>query len=143
MWTCPKCASKVDPSFDVCWNCGTSPEGVEDPSFVSADDTGPILTDPLVPELDVSKDVAVESDLADPADDLVEAYEAANTVEAKFLVDQLKENGIDAVADTHDLHAVLGPREGYPRVWVREPDLPRARAWFEEYDHKKAEPVDE
>ena len=25
MWTCPKCGTKVDPSFDVCWACGTLP----------------------------------------------------------------------------------------------------------------------
>ena len=40
MWTCPKCGSQVDPSFDVCWNCGTTPEGVEDPTFVKADEAG-------------------------------------------------------------------------------------------------------
>ena len=37
MWTCPKCGTKVDPSFDVCWNCGTLADGVEDPTFVPAD----------------------------------------------------------------------------------------------------------
>ena len=33
MWACPKCAEKVEPDFDVCWSCGTSRAGVEDPDF--------------------------------------------------------------------------------------------------------------
>jgi hypothetical protein len=33
MWNCPKCREQVEESFDVCWNCGTSREGVEDPTF--------------------------------------------------------------------------------------------------------------
>ncbi len=67
--------SKVDPSFDVCWNCGTSVDGVEDPTFVKADDAGPIEADPVVPELDVEEDVAVVGELPEPIrGDLVEAY---------------------------------------------------------------------
>ena len=38
MWKCPKCATKVDPSFEVCWQCGTTSDGLEDPTFVVADD---------------------------------------------------------------------------------------------------------
>jgi outer membrane protein assembly factor BamB len=34
MWNCPKCGVKVDPSFDVCWSCGTTKDGIEDPAFV-------------------------------------------------------------------------------------------------------------
>jgi hypothetical protein len=33
MWICPKCAAKVDEGFEICWSCGTSPDGVEDPGF--------------------------------------------------------------------------------------------------------------
>jgi hypothetical protein len=33
MWQCKKCREKLEDSFDVCWNCGTSKEGVEDPGF--------------------------------------------------------------------------------------------------------------
>jgi hypothetical protein len=35
-WTCSKCGETVDAGFLVCWSCGTSIDGVEDPSFVSA-----------------------------------------------------------------------------------------------------------
>jgi hypothetical protein len=34
MWTCPKCGAEVDAEFQICWQCGTTEEGVEDPSFV-------------------------------------------------------------------------------------------------------------
>jgi hypothetical protein len=38
MWQCTKCRESIEGSFDVCWNCGTSKQGVEDPSFRKAED---------------------------------------------------------------------------------------------------------
>jgi len=38
-WTCTKCGETVDAGFLVCWSCGTSIEGVEDPAFGSAEET--------------------------------------------------------------------------------------------------------
>jgi hypothetical protein len=34
MWKCPRCGEKVDPGFDVCWSCGTTRDGIENPAFV-------------------------------------------------------------------------------------------------------------
>ena len=39
MWECGKCHEKVEDTFDVCWNCGTSREGFVDPDF-QREDTG-------------------------------------------------------------------------------------------------------
>jgi hypothetical protein len=130
MWTCPKCGTKVDPSFEVCWNCGTSPEGVEDPTFVRADDAGPI-TEPVVPELNV---VGGTPSLAG---ELVECYQALSLMEAKFLADQLGENGIPAISDTQDMQDALGTWDGNPRVYCRAEDYGQARAWLEEYEAKR------
>ncbi len=33
MWQCTKCGEEVGHDMDVCWNCGTSQDGVEDPKF--------------------------------------------------------------------------------------------------------------
>lgn len=33
MWECKKCRESLEDTFDVCWKCGTSMEGIEDPSF--------------------------------------------------------------------------------------------------------------
>ena len=33
MWECKKCRESVEDTFDVCWKCGTSMGGIEDPSF--------------------------------------------------------------------------------------------------------------
>ena len=33
MWECKMCRESVEDTFDVCWKCGTSIEGIEDPSF--------------------------------------------------------------------------------------------------------------
>src|SRR5262249_32598654 len=32
-WICSRCGETVDAGFLVCWSCGTSVDGVEDPSF--------------------------------------------------------------------------------------------------------------
>ena len=38
MWKCVKCREQVDDEFEVCWNCGTSSEGIEDNEFKRAED---------------------------------------------------------------------------------------------------------
>jgi hypothetical protein len=133
MWTCPKCGNKVDPSFDVCWCCGTTREGVPDPDFVRAD------AEPETSPLDLDMPPGDEP-LPEPATgtaaDLVECYWALDVMQAKFLADQLSDSGIPAVADLHDLHDALGIMSSGPRVWVRAEDLPRARAWLEAYDQQ-------
>ena len=41
MWQCKKCKEDVDDSFEVCWNCGTTSDGVADPSFCKKDGLDP------------------------------------------------------------------------------------------------------
>jgi hypothetical protein len=41
MWQCAKCDERLYDNFDVCWRCGTSKDGVEDPNFRIADDIAP------------------------------------------------------------------------------------------------------
>jgi len=36
-WKCGKCGEDVPATMEICWNCGTSQDGVEDPNFVKAD----------------------------------------------------------------------------------------------------------
>ena len=142
MWTCPKCDTKVDPSFEVCWHCGTSVEGVADPNFVSADDAGPIEEPPIVPDVfRADPDAAPDSVAGD--EELVECYWARNIQEAKFLADQLIERGIPAAADEQNLRFYLsglplGPYFG-PRIWVRAKDHDQAHAWLQEYDREHKE----
>ena len=42
MWECNKCHERIEDSFDACWNCGTSRDGVEDPSFRKGEDPGEV-----------------------------------------------------------------------------------------------------
>ncbi len=58
-WICSKCGETVDAGFLVCWSCGTSIEGVEDPAFGSADDTA--LGDVLPPAI-----TFLDADLEEP-----------------------------------------------------------------------------
>lgn len=38
MWTCQHCRETNEASFDICWNCGTTKDGIPDQSFHTADD---------------------------------------------------------------------------------------------------------
>ena len=142
MWDCPKCASKVDRDFDVCGNCGTSREGIEDPSFVRADDAPPI-EDPLYDRVlepdtpDGGELPGAPSPVFGPEDDLVEAYQAFSLMESKFLAAQLTAQGIPAMSDTQDMQDFLGTMDGNPRVWVRRQDHPAAREWLAEYERRR------
>ena len=139
MWTCSKCGSKVDLSFEICWNCGTSREGVEDPTFVAADDQGPIddMPAPDAPELLVANSLSAAV-AASPATALVPCYQAFSVMEAKFLADQLGDIGIDALCDELDMQDALGGWSGNPRVYCREGDLEKAREFLAEYEKTKA-----
>jgi Putative prokaryotic signal transducing protein len=133
MWRCPKCRSKVDDSFEVCWSCGTTADGIEDPDFVTADDADPI------PLEGAPKGTDVDDPFADfagtPMPELVDCYIALSTIEAKFIADQLMEQGIPAIADEIDMNVAMGGHG--PKVRVREDDLPRARAWLETYEQRR------
>jgi hypothetical protein len=139
MWTCPKCGHKVDPSFEVCWNCGTTQDGVEDPNFVPADEAGPIELPPA--ELPEGPDELAAAPL--PSEEIVEAYLARNVHEARFVANLLEEEGMPAVSDETNLRPLesflglvpLGPYFG-ARVWVRASDLARAHTVCAEYDQK-------
>ncbi len=134
MWTCPKCGTKVDPSFEVCWSCGTSSDGIEDPTFVRAD-SEEASESPL--DLDMPEgEQPIPEPLNPSAGELVEAYQAMDMMQAKFLADRLTELGIPAVSDLHDMHDALGSMSSVPRVWVRAGDFARARDWLLEYDRQ-------
>jgi hypothetical protein len=144
MWTCVKCGSKIDATFDVCWNCGTTREGVEDPNFQTADEAAPIEDpryDPIAVPDETIKSLWSDS-VGEHADDLVACYQAYSLMEAKFLADQLSEEGIPAMSDTQDLQDALGTMEGNPRVYVRAADYPRARAWLVAYEARKKAEID-
>lgn len=144
MWTCPKCAATVDSMFDVCWQCGTSKDGVEDPNFVTADNTPPIEDPPYDTAAEPSAQMAAagSSLSGDPrGEELVQCYQALSLMEAKFLADQLSAEGIPVMSDTQDFQDALGTWEGNPRVYCRAEDLPRARAWLAQYEQRrKADP---
>ena len=143
MWNCPKCKTSVDDEFELCWSCGTSIEGVEDPEFVTADDAGPII-DPVDDLSQFEPDDSLDDFAGIPIPDLTACYEASGTIEAKFIADRLLEAGIPAVADTHNINHVLGGFQptmwGYgPKIRVRPKDLPNALAWIETYKNRRAQ----
>ncbi|HEX8200919.1 MAG TPA: DUF2007 domain-containing protein, partial [Isosphaeraceae bacterium] len=86
MWTCPKCGTKVDPAFEVCWQCGTSADGVEDLKFVHADDAAPIrdpLYDPIAVPVPPVVDPATINAGATDESEMAVCYQALTLMEAK------------------------------------------------------------
>jgi hypothetical protein len=123
MWSCPKCRAKVDDSFEVCWSCGTSAEGEEDPAFVRADDAGPIDDPPVEPPLQPG--LGLDDELPGPPPELVECYATTDPAAAKLLADHLTNQGIPAVIGGELYMIGRAPLEG-ASVSVRAEDLPRA-----------------
>ena len=83
-----------------------------------------------------------------PMPDLVECFMASNTIEAKFVADQLMEQGIAAIADKININLVMGGFQpqlwGYgPKVRVRQDDLPKAQAWLKAYEQRRKARKDE
>ena len=58
-----------------------------------------------------------------PMPALVECYLASNTIEAKFIADQLMEQGIPAIADKIDINLTMGGLR--PEMWGYGPEGPR------------------
>jgi hypothetical protein len=113
---------------------------VEDPTFVTADEAEPIEDSP--PDLDAQADDSLDDFAGTPWPELVECYMAENPIEAKFVADRLTEEGIPAVADRQDINMVMGGVKplmwGYgPKVRIRPKDLPRAKAWLDEYELRR------
>ena len=136
LWTCPTCGTKIDPEFEVCWACGTTPDGVPDPDFVTADEAGPI--DDPEPKRENGDDP--DAELPPPPLDLVEGYRPYDSAEAKFLVDQLLTRGIPAVlGGTHTSDLGYSATTFAPLVMVRAQDLPRARDFFDEFEQRRRE----
>ena len=44
-WHCPNCRESIEPSLDVCWQCGTARDGSVDPTFALADDYEPPIAE--------------------------------------------------------------------------------------------------
>ena len=136
MWECPKCHTSVESTFEICWSCGTTTDGLEDPDFVTADEAVAIVDQH---GMSVSKP-APESDWErdEPPFELKECYRPRDAAEAKFLVDRLAELGIPAVVNgTH-----MGNTEYLipifaPRIEVRAQDFERARSVFNEFETRR------
>lgn len=138
MWSCPSCTTKLDDGFEVCWACGTSADGAEDPGFVTADEAMPEVT------LEPSTDVDGWADLFGPELpegperplNLVDCYRGRDMFDAHLVVGGLMERGIPAIVENGSYRAGFGVAGGGALVRVRAQDLGRARAWI---DAMKAE----
>jgi hypothetical protein len=134
----------VDESFEICWSCGTSAGGEEDPDFVRADDVERASDAPSMSKQKLEHDN--EFQVGEPEIELVDCYWADTPSEAMFLASQLVQEGIPATADDHNLRVVFagffglvpaGPYFG-PRVRVLARDLSRAQSWLADYDERRA-----
>ena len=95
---------------------------MEDPTFVSADDAGPIEDPPVIEEAEAILPVVKATTPPNPFGpdvEPVEAYIAEDRMQAHFVAEELTSQGIPAVADSHEPNETLGGLLELPRVWVR------------------------
>ena len=141
MLTCPRCTEWVQDDLEICWGCGTSQDGVEDPAFLPADEYGP-LVDPIE-DREIKDSEKIEADFGELLPNLVDCYQAEGVTEARFVADQIRLTGIPAVSGRYDLFTdyLGGPKTNTwnygPRVRVRPQDFSHARSWAEAYQKKR------
>lgn len=129
-WTCLKCCEIVDDECDICWICGTSRDGFEDLSFVTADEAGPIY-DPLRDRRPGSVPAPVE-ELPEAPARLVELYSSRDIVTIRHVAEQLQMMGVPAI--TGPSFHVYSSGEN---VLVREQDLEIAQDWLDVFLSKR------
>src|SRR5262245_29513660 len=124
MWICSKCRTRVDDGFEVCWRCGTTIDGVEDPSFCFEDES----SDPTHPRSrGQDGEVSEESSLSEvqgipDSADLIPCFETYFVVEANQLVQSLKQSGISAWLESIKENPESDPLQ---RVLIRPEDWDR------------------
>lgn len=89
MWTCLKCGERIDDEFEVCWACGTTQDGVEDPTFRKADaDPVPIVETGITERLPLPDELMAVATYYDST----EAHQVRARLEAEgirvFLADE-------------------------------------------------------
>jgi hypothetical protein len=117
VWTCPQCATAVEDSFEVCWQCGTALDGTEDPAFEPERD-GVMSSD----DFEADRAARVQGRLV-----TVGAF--LDSTEAHLLCSRLEAAGIRAMVldelGTALYGGFLGAGNGV-KVVVHEADLERA-----------------
>lgn len=134
MWNCVRCGEKVDDGFEVCWSCGTSVDGVEDPYFDSEADTRIKAADPqpLDPSMPGQKLVTVGT-----FDKAAEAHAVRCRLEAEGLAAFLSDEFIVS------MDWFLSNAVGGIKVQVPENEVERALEILEAHGPDGEEPDDE
>jgi hypothetical protein len=123
--------------MDVCWSCGTSASGEEDPRFVSADGAPPISLEPILdPDFHSELEPELDDELPGPPPEFVPAYEM-NEMEAQLLADQLCGQGIRALKTTDVCAINAQAMRTVGRILVHPDDFPQAREWLVEFERHR------
>jgi hypothetical protein len=124
MWTCPHCGEKIDDDYDVCWSCGTSKQGVLDPTFLDSVADGPEA---------LAKEAGAGEDL-DQTEDLETIAEFPQLTKAYAVRWQLEAAGIQGcLADELTLDMIRHFAKGGIKVQVAAQDAARATEIVERF----------
>ena len=131
MWTCLKCGEEGEADFDVCWSCGASKDGVDDPGFVPE-------RDGIVTAADFQAKTGDKIN-----DKLVVAATYWNAAEANLGQNALQRQGIRSFLD-NELLVMTGLINvvGGIKLLVADKDLLRARMVLPEIEDAKTRDVD-
>jgi hypothetical protein len=138
MWICSKCNTRVEPDLDVCWRCGTTYQGEEDPDFVTADEAPPIEDPTDYLRLEAGK--LPEEELPGPPLELVGCFQGVDVAEAKFVSDLLAAEGIPSTLENTarpGIHDARYLSKHSCQVVIKAEDLPRVTPIVEEYIERR------
>lgn len=116
MWTCPKCSKKVDDAYEICWACGTTVDGMENPHFF--DEASGEKEAPSGPEADINPE------------NLVTLIKCVGAGQAHAIRVRLESEGVPVFLFdefTVSMDWLLSNAIGGVKVQVPEPYLERAR----------------
>lgn len=120
MWKCAGCHEEVEDTFNVCWNCGTSHDGVADPDFRSqAPEPTHQLTAPPA-KLECSR---CRSGKIIPAAEIMDSNQQYGSSGVKIKVDRTPEALIFRGAQLVDLRAKVCGECGHVELFVNQPDI--------------------
>lgn len=126
MWECPKCHESVEDTFGVCWNCGTSKDGVEDPNFEPVGEVTPAPRTPV--DLHVQEQAMqftcfkCGSNRVVPAVRILDANGEFGTADLKAKLDRHPTAWIFKDAEVSVLQARICGECGYTEIYATHPE---------------------
>lgn len=121
MWKCTGCHEKIEDSFEICWNCGTTYQGTADPTSQSELDTPSTHSDPDELTQDVLECPKCRSNKIIPSAEIMDSYREYGSSKIRIKVERDPGALIFRGAELVDLRARVCGECGHVELFVNQP----------------------